>query len=182
MAAAGHLRDAALVTFLVRSDAHGISIGENKMQKPADKPSLYRRLKDAGCELDHHESDLQVRATPEALAIIKAYEDEGGFTNKRQFVSQTDGTPWIDLPFHYEPYWDQKIRPVTVSADPEAWELVGTAGDYAVWCNSGAFYNVTTSEDEAPTSNSGYNRLDALLRLKGLSETDFEPKPAGPRP
>lgn len=71
--------------------------------------SLYQRLLEANCELDSHYSDLYVKATPEARAIIDEYRKEKGLTNGwglgGPFVSQIDGQTWIDLPFFYEPYW-----------------------------------------------------------------------------
>ncbi len=73
--------------------------------------TLYSRLKDAGCDLDRHESDLYVKDTPEARAIIEAYEADGGITNKESLISQVDGKRWIDLPFAFQPYWDAKARP-----------------------------------------------------------------------
>ena len=74
----------------------------------SDTTSLYRRLLESGCELDHHESDLYVRATPEAKAIIAAFEAEGGISNQTPFRSAIDGTAWIDLPFLYDPAWERK--------------------------------------------------------------------------
>lgn len=74
----------------------------------AKDKELYSRLKDAGCELDRHESDLYVLDTVEARAIIEAYEAGGGLTNKSYFSSDSDGRRWIELPFAYQPFWDAK--------------------------------------------------------------------------
>lgn len=68
--------------------------------------SLYTELKAAGCELDHHESDLYVLASEQARRILKA----NGITTARGFISQVDGKPWLDIPFMYEPFWDRKPR------------------------------------------------------------------------
>lgn len=62
--------------------------------------TLYDQLKAAGCELDSHESDLYVRATPEAKAII---EQEGSCYGK--FVNQKDGKVWFEVSFAYDPWW-----------------------------------------------------------------------------
>lgn len=74
--------------------------------------SLYQRLVDAECQIDSHESDLYVKATPEARAIVQQYREENGLTNGwglgGPFTSQIDGQVWIDLPFFYEPFWTKK--------------------------------------------------------------------------
>jgi hypothetical protein len=69
------------------------------------KPNPYKALLKAGCEMDSHESDLYVRATPEAVAIVK----ESGWRYET-FTSQTDGQQWLDLAFAYEPFWESKQR------------------------------------------------------------------------
>jgi hypothetical protein len=65
---------------------------------------IYDTLKAAGCKLDHHESDLYVKATPEALALT------AGAPNRSFFTSQIDGQRWIELPFMYKPFWAAKAR------------------------------------------------------------------------
>lgn len=64
---------------------------------------IYAALKAAGCELDHHESDLYVKATPEAIRLT------AGEPN-RSFFTSHDGSRWIDLPFKYTPFWERKAR------------------------------------------------------------------------
>lgn len=70
--------------------------------------SLYDKLKAADQQLDHHESDLYVKWTPEANAIIRAH---GGpeAANARSFTGQ-DGERWIDIPFAYTPWWEKRQR------------------------------------------------------------------------
>jgi hypothetical protein len=70
----------------------------------------FQALKAAGCEMDNHESDLYVRATPEALAIVKA----SGWTYET-FRHQVTGQLWLDVAFAYEPWWERR-QPV-VNAD-----------------------------------------------------------------
>lgn len=79
------------------------------MSRPQPDNSLYARLKQAGCKLDSHESDLYVLATPEARAIVTEYEAEGGLTNKQEFRSDIDGKIWLDLPFHNQPWWTARF-------------------------------------------------------------------------
>jgi hypothetical protein len=66
----------------------------------------YQTLKDAGCTIDHHESDLYVKATDEAVKIVK----ESGWTYE-MFTNQVDGDLWLDVAFAYEPWWTSKERP-----------------------------------------------------------------------
>lgn len=68
----------------------------------ADKPTLYQALVAAGVPTDHHESDLYVKATPEAQQILREY----GHDRPKVFMSNTDTGPWYDLPFAYEPFWN----------------------------------------------------------------------------
>jgi hypothetical protein len=56
--------------------------------------SLYTALRDAGCKLDNHESDLYVEATADARRILR----EHGRT-AYTFVNQQDGKLWLDVPW-----------------------------------------------------------------------------------
>ena len=75
--------------------------------------SLYAQLKAFGlkegrgadCGIDHHESDLYVRATPETRAIVKASGKSHSF-----FKANDDGRVWIDVPFEYDPFWARMPR------------------------------------------------------------------------
>ena len=70
---------------------------------------LYDELLAAGAEMDHHESDLYVKSTPEVDAIIdKHYEADGGMLLRYKFISQIDRKPWWEIPFAYKPFWDSK--------------------------------------------------------------------------
>lgn len=64
--------------------------------------SIYQQLKAAGVPLDHHESDLYAKQTPESKSIVGAYEHR---CNVQAFRS--DGEWWYDIPFAYEPFWDR---------------------------------------------------------------------------
>jgi len=65
--------------------------------------SLYDELQAAGCELDHHESDLYVKVSPEANAILA--KDPVQLARAQPFTSEIDGTRWLDIPFAYAPWW-----------------------------------------------------------------------------
>lgn len=67
--------------------------------------SVYTDLKEAGIPLDSHESDLYVLSTSEAWVIIRKHKKRG-----ESFKSQIDGKIWIDLPFCYDPFWENVHR------------------------------------------------------------------------
>ncbi len=66
--------------------------------------TLYQELKDAGCELDSHESDLYVLATAKAMLIVTKHP-----VGYSCFIGN-DGKRWLDLPFMYSPWWEHKKR------------------------------------------------------------------------
>ena len=72
--------------------------------------SLYTELRDAGCTLDSHYSDLYVRDTPLARGIIRNHWSAHGWPAKElsTFISQVDLRRWIDLPFMYDPFWEAR--------------------------------------------------------------------------
>lgn len=65
--------------------------------------NLYQELNAAGVPLDSHESDLYCKATPEALAIVKA----SGYFHT-YFKSNIDGDLWVEVPFAYYPFWEAR--------------------------------------------------------------------------
>lgn len=69
--------------------------------------TIYEQLTAAGCEVDHHESDLYVRATPEARAILRAANSGA---EARAFTCQRSGATWVDIPFAYDPFWHRLSR------------------------------------------------------------------------
>lgn len=58
-------------------------------------------------EIDHHESDLYVKATPVSIRIIKEADIPHGMAER--FVDQITGTVWYDLAFAYMPFWAERI-------------------------------------------------------------------------
>jgi hypothetical protein len=66
--------------------------------------SIYTELKTAGVSVSSHESDLYAKVTPESEALIARYQFK---INVKRFRSQIDGTPWFDIPFAYDPYWEK---------------------------------------------------------------------------
>lgn len=53
-------------------------------------------------DIDHWNSDLYLRKTPETEAIIDGYEFKGQVTT---FVDEIDGDVWYEIPFAYDPAW-----------------------------------------------------------------------------
>lgn len=70
------------------------------------EPSVYDRLKAAGCEMDNHYSDLYVENTDIARKIVIG---EFGLKPKH-FVCQVSGKMMMELPFMYQPFWEQKTE------------------------------------------------------------------------
>ena len=67
--------------------------------------TIHEQLKAAGVPLDSHESDLYAKATPEAARIVSecAYKE-----NVTAF--QSNGETWYDIPFAYDPWWENHAR------------------------------------------------------------------------
>lgn len=69
--------------------------------------NVFELLRRAGAEMDNHESDLYVRATPTVLAIVRS----SGW-NWSTFRSEIDGETWIEVPFAFYPWWQQReVKP-----------------------------------------------------------------------
>ena len=68
--------------------------------------SIYKDLKAAGVPLDHHESDLYAKVTPESIEIVDKYAYK---SSVRRFTSQIDKESWFDIPFAFDPYWEEKL-------------------------------------------------------------------------
>lgn len=73
--------------------------------------SIYEALKKAGCEIDNHESDLYVRATPEARNTIAVYREKNkGHPFCVDYFTGTDGLGWLEIPFLYDPWWQARLE------------------------------------------------------------------------
>ncbi len=75
------------------------------MSAPAAAADLFETLVAIGAEVDHHESDLYVRATSAAVEAVKASGLSHSF-----FRSAQDGGIWIEVPFAYAPFWRKRGR------------------------------------------------------------------------
>jgi len=68
--------------------------------------TLYSELVAARVPVDHHESDLYFKATPDALDILERYPDERRAS--RYFVEDMGDGWWIEVPFSFDPFWAAK--------------------------------------------------------------------------
>lgn len=64
--------------------------------------TLYEELLAAQCQTENHESDLYVRTTPDAILILKRRK-----ISYSLFISPADQELWAEVPFAYQPFWDQ---------------------------------------------------------------------------
>ena len=77
------------------------------LERLFDAPStLFRAIVALGVEHDHHESDLYIPDTPRTRALATRYGHR--FT---RFRSNRDDSFWLDIPFAYDPWWEQRRRP-----------------------------------------------------------------------
>ncbi|MBO5969192.1 MAG: hypothetical protein J6S14_11925 [Clostridia bacterium] len=62
-------------------------------------------------DLDHHGTDLYIKSSAAAAALVAEYDFLG---NVEIFRSPLDGCAWYDIPFAYTPAWIEKLnrRPV----------------------------------------------------------------------
>ena len=72
---------------------------------PLPTRDLYERLQEIHAEMDHHESDLYVKATLEVEHLIQS---EYPLVPHSLFRDETDGSWWYDFPFAYTPFWADK--------------------------------------------------------------------------
>jgi hypothetical protein len=88
--------------------------------------TLYQRLKAVMKpeDISSHESDLYVRWTPEAQAVINEWRRENGLMDGwglcSWFTNQVEGGTWIDIPFAFDPFWEKTIGRVDPFASAPA--------------------------------------------------------------
>lgn len=61
-------------------------------------------------DIAHHESDLYLRATPEASAMVAEHRREFGRTSVSTFIDQIDHALWFDVAFAYDPWWLERAQ------------------------------------------------------------------------
>lgn len=76
-------------------------------------PSIYRQLRDIGATMEGRYSDLHAKATPEALALIRAFRFDDSDDLRLMhnvYRSNIDGSEWVEVPFAWEPFWAHTSR------------------------------------------------------------------------
>ena len=71
--------------------------------------SIYEQIQKLNIPFSNHESDLQCIVTKETTNIINNYRFK---CNVTKFICESDdykGTLWYDIPFAYDPFWNNKI-------------------------------------------------------------------------
>jgi hypothetical protein len=68
---------------------------------------IYDQLKAAGVPLEHYESDLYAKVTTESANIVNRYPFVSQVST---FYNNIDHELWYDIPFAYQPFWDEKER------------------------------------------------------------------------
>ena len=68
--------------------------------------TIYQELQAADIPIDHYESTLYAKITPESEKIIENYRWK---EHVSRFMSQIDNTMWFDIPFAYDPFWKDSI-------------------------------------------------------------------------
>ena len=67
--------------------------------------TIFEEINQAGIEFDHHYSDLYFPKNPVTDKIISRYEYK---RNVKTFKDNITGKIWYDVPFAYDPYFEQK--------------------------------------------------------------------------
>lgn len=82
------------------------------------KQTLYQRLVADGipaADMGHHESDLHLRDTRAVRTVLDEFnlralrrgEQAWGY---KPFTSAVDGSAWLDIPFAYDPWWQNRAK------------------------------------------------------------------------
>ena len=58
------------------------------------------------CDIDHHYSDLYLKRTPEATALVNRLENKVLLSVFRDY----DGAAWYELPFCFAPFWENPSK------------------------------------------------------------------------
>lgn len=71
--------------------------------------ALYEAAKDAGIATDNHSSDLYIKVSAEAGELIAKYDFK---MNVTVFTADDGSGVWYEVPFAYEPWWDDAKKAV----------------------------------------------------------------------
>lgn len=57
-------------------------------------------------DIDHYNSDLYLKRTPAAIALVNRLENKSLLSVFRD----PDGIPWYELPFCFTPFWENPAK------------------------------------------------------------------------
>lgn len=69
---------------------------------------IYEQAKALGIEIENHESDLYLPVNKQTRELVKKHLANGGSAST--FVNQIDKKLWYDIPFHYSPWWEERMK------------------------------------------------------------------------
>lgn len=86
------------------------------------KKTLYQKFKDAGIVMDNYESDLYVQDSQMVQDILKNHrlKNDGYPKSVRKFTESQTKQVWLDIPFGYEPFWENKNKKHGISEYDES--------------------------------------------------------------
>lgn len=58
-------------------------------------------------DIDHHETDLYIRKTPESTKLINKMKNKSLLST---FIDNIDHVVWYELPFCYSPVWEERLK------------------------------------------------------------------------
>ena len=67
--------------------------------------TLFDKIKELNIQYDNHYSDLYIPVTEQTIDLINEF---GLMHSATKFRSNIDQKFWFDVPFMYEPYWENK--------------------------------------------------------------------------
>lgn len=73
-----------------------------------EEMSIYQDVLDMGIKHDNHCSDLYLIDCPATHELFKKHDIKPHSVSATRFISNIDGRYWWDLPFQYEPYWENR--------------------------------------------------------------------------
>ena len=71
--------------------------------------SIYKQMKKAKVPINNHASDLYVPVNGTTQTIVSLYKYR---QNVQVFKSQIDKKMWFDIPFAFDPWWDNAEKTI----------------------------------------------------------------------
>jgi hypothetical protein len=71
-----------------------------------DQSTLFEQVKLLNVEYYHYQSDLYLPCTEKSKKLVEQYEFANNVT---KFISHTDNRLYYDIPFAYDPFWENKV-------------------------------------------------------------------------